>query len=154
MKIRTENYTLNVFFKDKAIIKLLTDEFPKMVTEISQPKNEEVLNYLQSNILTEIKKELPYGCRYKVYLGYSKKTSQTSRENFISMSKRIPDDVRATEVVLNKLDRDRPWYSQYYIFVKDSKHLMMVQLLLQDNIKKIIEIKTADEITKEEKIDE
>jgi hypothetical protein len=152
IKVRIENQTANIFLKREDFIDKIINTFPNNITEVSKPENDKILEFLTSNIATEIKNELPYGCRYRVFVGYNKMTSQTARENFVALANRIPNDVKVTPVVINKLAVDRPWYSQYYFYVKDDKHLMMVQLLLNHNIKKIIQIKTNQEIKEEQEI--
>jgi hypothetical protein len=153
IKIRSEHYSLSIYFKDRSFVDALQKDFFKEFVELHEPKDPATLDYLLNNFKTEIKPELPHGCRYKVILSYDTKSPQQHRDNFIEMSKRNSDYFYVTPIVASLIKVDRPWYSQRYIFVKDDHHLLMTQMMLQHNIRSIVEIKTQDEI-KESEINE
>ena len=150
IKIRCEHNGLSIYFTDYKVFDILRADFDKELQEFVEPENTEILNYLLTNKKIEVKPTLLYDCRYKVLLGYNKKSTPESRSNFVNLAKNHPDKIVITERTLHLIQNDRFWYSNPYLYIKDSKYLMLAQMMLQHNIKSIIEIVTPDEITEKE----
>lgn len=147
---RVEWKSLSLFFKDKTLLETLKNDFSKELIEFSQPASDDELDFLLDNRKIEIKPTLPYGCRFKVTLGYEKTAPQTARDNFVKLANSHPDDIRVTDRVLHLVQQNTAWWSNPYIYVKDKKYLMIVQMMLQQNIRSITEIKTQNEINQRE----
>ena len=147
---RAEWRTLSLFFKDKSILEILKRDFNKELIEFSQPASDDALDFLLDNRKIEIKPTLPYDCRFKVILGYEKNAPQIARDNFVKLSANHPDDIRVTARVSHLIQGNAAWWSTPYIYVKDKKYLLIVQMMLQDNIRSITEIKTHNEINQKE----
>lgn len=154
MKFRHEG-ELTIFFKDINVLYELTKQFPNIVNTFWKPANDQALDHMMENIRVEIKPRLTHDCRYKVFLGG--KLSKISNENrmaFIRLYDRHPD-----EFVLPKSTRQDFEYPHAYIwgspyfYVKDSKYLLMAQMLIQPIISQTVKMVTLDELTEKENAD-
>jgi hypothetical protein len=152
IKIRSEHNSLSIYFTDYGFFDILRADFEKEIQEFVEPEDETVLNYLLNNRKIEVKPSLLYDCRYKVLVAYDKKSTVESRKNFINLAKAHPDKIHITDRTAHLIEKERMWYSQPYFYVKDSKYLMLTQMMLQHNIKSIIEIVTPDEIKEKETV--
>ena len=152
LRKRCEGRTLSLFFKDRSIL----DELNKIskeevVVEFWEPVSDEALLYMESNRRVEVKKQLTHGCRYKIALqGSISKLSPDGKKNFVNLVKRNIDEFHISEDLLNSFRREYRHFWGNYFYVKDSKFLLMAQMILQPIIKEVVKIVTYDEVNQEE----
>lgn len=143
---------LTIFFKDLEILKKLEAQFPQIVDEFWEPANEVALEHMLSEVRVEVKKKLTHDCRYKVYLrGRMSNISAENRKSFVNLYKRHKGQFVIPCNVQN--DFEKPswgFYTLSYFYVKDSKYLLMAQMILQPVIKEIVKIVTIEELNQKE----
>lgn len=151
IKYRVEGQ-LSMFFKDIKVLEDLQAKFPKIVDEFWAPANKEVMEHMLSEVRVEVKETLTHDCRYKVYLrGRINNISDENRKSFISLYNRHQDQFVVPRGTKN--DFERPCYSFYgspYFYVRDSKFLLMAQMLIQPVIKETVKMITIEELNQKE----
>jgi hypothetical protein len=153
LRRRTEGRGLSLFFKDRAILDNLKKISKKnsVVAEFWEPVSEEALMFMKTNRRVEVKKHLTHGCRYKVALqGSISKLSPDGKKNFVNLVKRNLDEFHISEDMLDSFKREYRHFWGNYFYVRDSKFLLMAQMILQPIIKEVVKIVTHDEIQQEE----
>ena len=151
VSFRCEGSTLSIFFKDKNILNELLGEFKNHIRAFYEPENALILEYLNENIRTEVKNQLTHGCRYKVNLKTLSKISSSNKENFMRIVNDHNDQFHMTDRTRHLFTGERRWYGEgSFFYVKDSKYLLMVQMIIQPAIKEVIKIVTPEELKKEE----
>ncbi len=147
MRKRHENYSLSLFFKDRSVVDTLELLAPGAITELWEPPSDEALAFMENNTRTVVKKTLTHGCRYKVVLqGDINKVGPEVRKNFVKLVKRNRDNFHISEHSLDSLNYKHRHFWGNYFFVKDSKHLLMAQMMIQPIIKEVVKIVTYDEV--------
>lgn len=151
LRFRLEG-SLTIFFKDKKILEEIEDKFPNIVDEFWEPANEEAKEHMLSEVRVEVKKKLTHDCRYKVYLrGRITDISVENCKSFVSLYKRHKDHFVVPRSVRN--DFEKPswgFYSLSYFYVKDSKYLLMAQMMIQPVIKETVKMVTIEELNQKE----
>ena len=147
MRMRNECYNLSLFFKDRSIVDDLEKIAPGSITELWEPPSDEALAFMENNTRTVVKKTLTHGCRYKIVLqGDINKVGPEVRKNFIKLVKRNRDNFHISEHSLDSFSYKHRYFWGNYFFVKDSKHLLMAQMMIQPIIKEVVKIVTNDEV--------
>lgn len=144
VKTRREYNSVSLFFKDAALIKQITDDFPKDIIEIFEPSGDE-LEYLLTNRRTEIRKKLTHGCRYRVKLG--KMGKDTNFDGFLNLVQKYPDQFVITGLLEEfMLKKYKYFYGTPYFYVKESKYLTLAQLTLPVQVREVITMITPEEV--------
>lgn len=155
LKFRVEGQ-LSMFFKDKQILESLQAQFPKIVDEFWEPANEEAMEHMLSEVRVEVKETLTHGCRYKVFLrGRMNNISNENRTSFVRLYSRNENEFVVPKGT--KDDFERPSWGfggSPYFYVKDSKYLLMAQMLIQPLIKETVKMVTIEELEKEKETSE
>ena len=143
---------LTMFFKDIKILEDLQTQFPKIVDEFWAPANKDVMEHMLSEVRVEVKETLTHGCRYKVYLrGRMANISDENRKSFVRLYSRNENEFVVPRGT--KHDFERPswgFYGSPYFYVKDSKYLLMAQMLIQPLIKETVKMVTIEELNQKE----
>jgi len=150
---RHEGRGLSVFFKDREILKELValSKGVEIVSEFWEPASLEALEYMKTNRRVEVKKQLTHGCRYKVALqGSVSKLSPDGKKNFINLVNRNRDEFHISDNLLADFSRSYRHFWGNYFYVRDSKYLLMAQMILQPVVKEVVKIVTHDEVNQEE----
>lgn len=151
VSFRCEGSTLAIFFKDRSLFDTIQEDFGNDITSFYEPENDTVLEYLYSNIRTEVRDFLTHGCRYKVNLKALSRLSNSNKESFLRLVNDNENQFRMTARTRELFAIDKKWYGDgSFFYVKDSKYLLMVQMLIQPAIKEVIKIVTPKELKKEE----
>lgn len=151
IKYRVEG-RLTMFFKDMKILEDLQARFPKIVDEFWQPANDDAMEHMLSEVRVEVKETLTHGCRYKVFLrGRMANISDENRKSFVRLYSRNENEFVVPRGTKN--DFERPswgFYGSPYFYVKDSKYLLMAQMLIQPLIKETVKMVTIEELNQKE----
>ena len=151
IKFRVEG-SISIFFKDIKILDDLVAKFPKIVDEFWAPASKDIMEHMLSEVRVEVKETLTHGCRYKVFLsGRLAKISDENRQSFVRLYNRHENEFVVPRGTKN--DFERPAYTFYgspYFYVKDSKYLLMAQMLIQPVIKETVKIVTIEELNQKE----
>lgn len=145
-------YTVSIFFKDRKIVDELNQLFPNegpLVDILWEPNDTEVLDCLLTNQRIEVKKDLTHGCRYKVFLGNLNKSTQDTKEKFYNLTKNNPSQFHLTDSLTRSLTQHKHYqyyWGSGYFYVKDSKFLLLTQMLLNPCIREVVKIVTYEEI--------
>ena len=151
MRKRQECYSISLFFKDPSVVDDLERLAPGAITEFWKPASNEALAFMENNTRTVVKKELTHGCRYKVILqGDVNKIGPEVRKNFVKLIKRNRDNFHISEHSLDSFNHKYRHFWGNYFYVKDSKHLLMAQMMMQPIIKEVVKIVTYDEVNQGE----
>jgi hypothetical protein len=149
IRIRYE-WTASIFFKDRKIIdeiNALNLDSGSIIETLWEPADEASLEFLLSNERVEIKKDLTHGCRYTVFLKNFDKFLPDARLKFYNLAKTHPENIILTDSMKKGLKRPSPYYwGVQYFYVKDSKFLLMVQMILQPFIREVVKTMTYNEI--------
>jgi hypothetical protein len=146
---------LSVFFKDMNILNDLLVKFPKIVETLWKPANDQALDHMMDKVRVEIKPKLTHDCRYKIFLkGKMGNISNENRLSFIRLYKRNSDEFVLPKSTQNDFERPHNvlWGSPYF-YVKDSKYLLMAQMLIQPLIKETVKMVTLEELSEKENVD-
>lgn len=148
-KTRIEGRCVSIFFKDKALLSMLTEKYGSAIEEFYEPE-EGALDFFLSNQSVEVRKTLIHDCRYRVILkSLGKKTK--GLDGFVNLVGNHPSEFAIGDKLKDYLTGNRAWYfGAPYFYVKDSKYLMLTHLTLSSSIKEVIKIVTADEIKEKE----
>jgi hypothetical protein len=153
IKTRTEFSTLTFFIEDKSVFeKIKTDLFP-IVYQVFVPYNDIVLQELLNKNSIEIRSNLTHGCRYKIVLKNTRSgIKEENIKNFLNLIERNQDQFVLAYNAKYALMTNRLLYlDNSLIYVKDSKFLMMLQMMIQPIIKEVVSMFTYEEITNKDK---
>lgn len=145
-------YSVSIFFKDRKIVDELNSLCPDMgpiVAILWEPDNDEVMDCLLTNQRIEVKKELTHGCRYKVYLGNLSKSTPDNKDKFHTLVENNPGYFEVPESMKKSLIHHRTsryYWGTGYFYVKDSKFLLLAQMLLNPIIKEVVKTVTYEEV--------
>lgn len=149
LRFRCENSTLSLFFVDRNILNDIKATFDPHVVELHEPANDEVLNMLLS-YKTIIKPNLIHGCRYKVMLRDNMQfLTDASKKNLLRLLKNNQDRYANVKEFIKDIDANRKYIWQTYVYAKESKDLLMLQMIAQPIIREVIKIVTYAEIEEE-----
>lgn len=145
-------FSVSIFFKDRKVIDELNNLCPDMgpiVDIFWEPDNEEVMDCLLTNQRIEVKKELTHGCRYKVYIGNLSKTTPDVKDKLYNLVKKNSGHFEVPESMIKSftVHRNSKYYwGTGYFYVKDSKFLLLAQMILNQHIKEVVKTVTYDEV--------
>jgi hypothetical protein len=130
---RAEGPSFNIFTNDLTLIERIKNEFGQLVSEIYQPINDDVANYLVNNKNKIVCAELPNGIyRYKTYFGSSDKIPQNVRQGFVGwVSNYGQDKISMPRSTRDFLEKTGGFYSYgQYFYTSDSKMLAMALMFV------------------------
>lgn len=154
-RVRREGRRYSFFFKDYSFFEKVVKKFHLLLIEFHRPANKDILNLLERNRRIEVKKSLPYECRYKIYIKTYIRPHDAQFDSIMNFVRNQGDKVILTNSVKRVLEKKSGYCPNSYFYVKDSKTLLMIQMLAQSIIKETIEFKIVDkEISKEVEYDE
>jgi hypothetical protein len=146
-KFRIENNSLSIFFDDLRLVDDLEKRFKDDIVSLYEPLNEAVMkNLFEERII--IRDNLIHDCRYKIKLKENalKKLTDSAKKSLVRMLD--TDRFANTETVVNDIKHRKYIWSQY-IYAKESKDLLMFQMVGHELIREVIKIVTYDELEKE-----
>jgi len=140
---------LSIFFADRKILDDLVVLLPHAIREFYEPKNEKALEAMMEDVKIEVRPKLTHDCRYKILLSYDFRKINPS---FLSFYETNQDRFHISDRLLEMFrQKDKYyWADASYFYVKDSKVLLMTQMLLGPIIKKTIKIVTHSELEEKE----
>lgn len=149
VKKRYEYNSLSLFIDNEKFFNEICADLGPVINSISIPPSNKILQELLDKNRIEIKKNLTYDCRYKVILRNSGKDLRPEvKENFLNLVKRHKDRFVIPYNANYFFQKNVGYFylSNSFFYVKDSKMLMMTQMILQPVIKEVISIFTYEEI--------
>ena len=152
LRTRVEGYSLTLFFKDRKIVDELENRWPGIVEELYEPANNLALDHMLSAVRTEVRPRLTHGCRYKIYLnGDIKNIPDSVRKRVDTTFKKNPENYVVPTSVRRVFEGDaRFFWGTTYFYARDSKFLLMIQMLIQPLIKETVTIVTNEELKEKE----
>jgi hypothetical protein len=149
--MRAEGSSLSVFFKERDIFDRINDLYGEHIVEFYEPADDIVLKKMLEYDRLLVRDSLIHGCRYKIMLREGKTNlSVKLRENIVRL---ISDESRFfnTKTLINDFKNHKTYVWSTYIYAKESKDLLMFQMLAQPIIRETVKIVTTEELRQEEK---
>ena len=135
LKFRMEYDDVQCYVKDPTLFKELQSVFKEYVTCVTEPHNEQELNYLLGNKKYVIRDKYPKDIyHYKVVL---KPMPIALRENFYKWLCQYDESkVSITKSTVEHLTTAKHWWNDCYFYVADSSMLVMANLAAQGYIRR------------------
>jgi hypothetical protein len=152
-RVRKEGYRFSLFFNNYEFFETVTAKFNLLLEEFHKPDSLAQLTCLKNNRRVETCKKLPHECRYKILLNTRINQNAAPLGSLIRFVEKNPDNFKLTRAASRALSTSKSYNPNSYFYVKDSKSLLMVQMMVQPIIKEIVELRTYDEVKKEGKIE-
>jgi hypothetical protein len=151
VKTRYDYNSLSLFIDNKQLFDDMCRELSPLITSVSIPPSDKILQELLNKNRIEIMNSLKYDCRYKVFLSNKGKNilRKEVKENFLNLTKRYKDQFVIPYSTLYYLEKEIPSYyylNNCFFYVKDSKMLTLTQMMIQPVIKEVISMFTYEEI--------
>ena len=154
LRFRCEGRYLSFFFMDRNVLADIQKEFGNNVAEFHEPASDEALDKMLNHKII-IKDHLIHGCRYKVMLrDRMSLLTEASKANLLRLLKANPDRYANIDKLINDIEGNRKYIWQTYIYAKESKDLLMLQMIAQPIIREVIKIVTHAEIQEASTADE
>jgi hypothetical protein len=154
LRFRCEGRTLSLFFIDRNTLTDIQNEFGPDVVEFHEPASDEALDSLLNHKIM-IKDHLIHDCRYKVMLRERLSLlTDSSKTNLVRLLKNNPERYANLKRIVPDLERNSKYLWQTYIYAKESKDLLMLQMIAQPIIREVIKIVTHAEIQEASTADE
>lgn len=154
LRYRCEGRTLSLFFMDRNILTDIQNEFGNNVAEFHEPASDEALDTMLNHKII-IKDHLVHDCRYKVMLRERLSLlTDSSKTNLVRLLKNNPNRYANVHKMIADLERNSKYLWQTYIYAKESKDLLMLQMMAQPIIREVIKIVTHAEIQEASTADE
>lgn len=146
LRFRCEGLTLSLFFKDRSMLNDIKKEFDPHVDVFYEPINNDALQQmLDQKIL--VKERLIHDCRYKVMLrDRMDLLTDASKKNLSRLLTNNEDRYANTRRLIQDLDNDRKYIWQSYIYAKDGKDLVLLQMMANSIIREVVKIVTYAEL--------
>lgn len=149
LRFRCENGTLSLFFKDRNILNEIKKTFDPHIVEFHEPSSDEALTTLLDHKII-IKSNLIHGCRYKIMLKDNMSLlTDASKTNLSRLFKNNQHRYANVDRLVKDIDSNRKYIWQTYVYAKESKDLLMLQMIAQPIIREVIKIVTHAEIKEE-----
>lgn len=142
-KVRVEMNSMSFYLLDGATCDLLIKELESYIRSITIPDSNEDLEKLYSKNHIVICNRLPHN-NYEYKLMLKEFLSEKAKESLVNWIINAGDDVSVPGKTNNWLRGGRTWVYDPFIYVKSSKHLTMLSLILGDSIKRIYEYVLRD----------
>jgi hypothetical protein len=145
IKTRCENNTHSFFFNDERLIKDLKDKVGPWIVSLTSPANPNELAFLESDGLKKVICDvLPRGgFQYKIHIKSSMPSD--ARVRFVRWAE-ANNQITYSGKTESWLNGVRVYYPEPFIYVKDSKTLSMVLLMIGNDCRKIEEYITRSSI--------
>ena len=139
IKVRGEGVHLNIYCKDDKTFIEISIALEKWITKVWEPDNDTELDFfVNGTARTVLCDKFPYGIyNYKVVI--NNKTDFDTRNKFYEWSKKYPDSILISKSTIHWMTGLTSFTSAPFIYVVDSKMLMMAALYLGYNVKYIEE---------------
>ena len=143
-RIRHENRSISFFTNDKDIFDKTLDEFRQFAKETWKPKNQEELDLLNNKNRIIIVDKLPFKkYSYRVYFNYLK----PDRRRFISSwLEKYPKTMYKMSSGVSSYFKGKGWACQTSMLISDSKMLVMMKLVFNEEINKVEEYMLRENI--------
>jgi hypothetical protein len=154
LRFRCEGRYLSLFFKDRNILGAIQTEFGNNVAEFHTPASDEVLDRMLNHKII-VKDHLIHGCRYKVMLrDRMELLTDASKSNLARLLKNNTDRYANVDKLITDLEHRRKYIWQTYIYARESKDLLMLQMIAQPVVREVIKIVTHAEVQEASTADE
>ena len=154
LRFRCEGRTLSLFFMDRNVLTDIQNEFGNDVTEFHEPASDEALDSLLNHKII-IKDHLIHDCRYKVMLkDRMSLLTDASKINLVRLLKNNRERYANIDKLIRDMEGNHKYIWQTYIYAKESKDLLMLQMIAQPIIREVIKIVTHAEIQEANAADE
>lgn len=146
-RFRTEGSSISVFFKDMSLFDAVNSRFGKDIIALYEPLNADVLQTILENRVI-VKRNLTHDCRYKIRLREDglKNLTDSSKKSLVRMLS--TDRFANTNRLIDDIQNRKYIWTQF-IYAKESKDLLMFQMVGHDMIGEVIKMVTYDELEKE-----
>ncbi len=129
---RVEGDYLGIYTNDIDILEKVRNEFKNNVFRLWQPKTVKEQDFLTKNSNVVICKKLPnHDFRFKSYIGSLEKVSRNITDQFLSWAKNYQDSIIIPNATRELFEASYRGYSfNNYLYIRDAKTLMMVNMYL------------------------
>ena len=154
LRFRCEHKSLSLFFMDRSTLANIQNEFSNDIVEFHEPASDEELDSLLNHKII-IKDRLIHDCRYKVMLkDRMSLLTDASKINLVRLLKNNRERYANIDKLIRDMEGNHKYIWQTYIYAKESKDLLMLQMIAQPIIREVIKIVTHAEIQEANAADE
>lgn len=139
LQIRAEGGRFNIFCKDIILLNNIHNALMPWVTSVYGPTSTEEYEFLMANghkkILCD---QLPKDkFQYRIYL--KEEWARDNRKNFLDWANNYPAEINIAQSTFRWLEGSKNWVNSPFMYITDSKTLVMVGLHTSGYVKKIEE---------------
>lgn len=133
-KIRVEMNTISIYLNDENVYAALVDELKPFIKSVTIPDSDDDLEKLFSKNHIVVCNRLPHG-KYEYKLMLKTNLTDTVKQNLVNWLETSDDACRVPKKTKFWLHGYRTWIHDPFMYVKSSKHLTMLGLILGSSVK-------------------